>query len=504
MIRLAVDVAVIGSGFSGSLLALMLHRVGRRVVLLEKGQHPRFALGESSTPLTNLALEEVARDYDLPWLASLAEYGSWKKDFPQIPSGLKRGFTFAWHQPGRPFEPRPDHATELLVAASLDDETSDTQWLRSDFDQLVARQAVAAGVPYFDRTHLSELDPGPPWRLRGNRVGDGDGVGEGEVVDITASFVVDASGFDGALIKALGIESSPDEMHTRSWSVYTHFTGLEHWADVQIELGADLFAHPYRCDDSTLHHVFIDGWMWVIPFDNGVTSAGALFDPRRRPPDPTRSPAQEWEAAVSQFPSVARQFRNAQPILEWRRTGIIQRRARRAVGPNWALVSSAAYSLDAMFSTGNAHALLTVQRLARLIERHLGKASLAEELSRYEASLQREIDFLDRIVNGCYLSFGCFPLFAAWTMYYFAGAIAAEHRRRDGSATENEEFLSSHIPVFRERVLSAYEELQRLACAGTPTNAEVRAFERRAAHDIAPWNVVGLGDPAKMNMYPYG
>ena len=37
MIRMAVDVAVIGAGFSGSLLALMLHRAGRRVVRLETG-----------------------------------------------------------------------------------------------------------------------------------------------------------------------------------------------------------------------------------------------------------------------------------------------------------------------------------------------------------------------------------------------------------------------------------------------------------------------------------
>jgi FADH2 O2-dependent halogenase len=497
MIRVAVDTAVIGAGFSGSLLALLLHHTGQRVVLFEKGRHPRFALGESSTPLTNLELEEIASKYDLPWLAPLAEHGSWKRSYPGLPVGLKRGFTFAHHQPGQLFEPRPDHGTELMVTASPNNEVGDTHWLRADFDQFVADHAVAEGVPYFDHVNLGEFDPGPPWRLRGER--------EGDAIDVTASFVVDATGFDGALVKALGIESSPETMRTRSWSVYSHFADVALWADVQRELGADLSGHPFTCDDAALHHVLgRDGWMWVLRFDNGITSAGTLFDPRLRQSDPGLTPLEEWDAALARFPSVARQFRRARPVLDWRRTGIIQRRARQVVGPNWALISSAAYSLDAMFSTGNSHAMLCVRRLARMLQRHTGRATLATELDRYATKLQREIDFLDQLVHGCYLSFGCFPLLAAWTMYYFTGAIAAEHRRRGGEATGDEEILSSHIPEFRQRVESSYLELARLAQKGRPSADEIRNFERRVARDIAPWNIAGLCDPAKLNLYPFG
>jgi len=38
------DVAIVGSGFAGSLLAMIARRQGRSVVLLEKGRHPRFAM----------------------------------------------------------------------------------------------------------------------------------------------------------------------------------------------------------------------------------------------------------------------------------------------------------------------------------------------------------------------------------------------------------------------------------------------------------------------------
>jgi FADH2 O2-dependent halogenase len=64
--RIDADVAIVGSGFGGALAALFLRQIGRSVVLLERGRHPRFAIGESSTPLANLLLEELADRYGLP------------------------------------------------------------------------------------------------------------------------------------------------------------------------------------------------------------------------------------------------------------------------------------------------------------------------------------------------------------------------------------------------------------------------------------------------------
>ncbi len=53
------EVAIVGSGFAGSLLARVVAVLGYDVVLLERGTHPRFAIGESSTPLANLSLERI-------------------------------------------------------------------------------------------------------------------------------------------------------------------------------------------------------------------------------------------------------------------------------------------------------------------------------------------------------------------------------------------------------------------------------------------------------------
>src|SRR6266581_6359807 len=102
------DIAVVGSGFGGSLTAMIARRLGRSVVLLERGQHPRFAIGESSTPLANLLLEEIARQYSLPRLLPLAKWGTWQKQYAEIACGLKRGFTFYHHKFGKPWTEVPE------------------------------------------------------------------------------------------------------------------------------------------------------------------------------------------------------------------------------------------------------------------------------------------------------------------------------------------------------------------------------------------------------------
>ena len=55
------DVIIIGSGFAGSIMAMILRRLGRTVLVLEKGKHPRFAIGESSTPVADLVLRDLAQ-----------------------------------------------------------------------------------------------------------------------------------------------------------------------------------------------------------------------------------------------------------------------------------------------------------------------------------------------------------------------------------------------------------------------------------------------------------
>src|SRR5512141_1142183 len=193
-VKQSCEVAIVGSGFAGSLLARVLAVVGYDVVLLERGTHPRFAIGESSTPLANLSLERIGLRYGLNDCYNLATHGRWLEHFPDLRRGLKRGFTFYRHHPNQPFASNGRDSERLLVAASPHDSLSDTHWLRADVDHHFVREAIAAGVDYRDRVNLTSADlTAESVRLSGKRNGD--------PFELRANFLVDASGPGGFLAR---------------------------------------------------------------------------------------------------------------------------------------------------------------------------------------------------------------------------------------------------------------------------------------------------------------
>ena len=151
------EVVIVGSGFAGSLLARVLAVQGYDVMLLERGTHPRFAIGESTTPLANLSLERLATRYGLRDCYRLAAHGRWMAHYPELRRGLKRGFTYYRHHPGEPFTDRGLDSERLLVAASPEDAIADVHWMRADVDQHFVREAIAAGVDYRDRVELTDV-----------------------------------------------------------------------------------------------------------------------------------------------------------------------------------------------------------------------------------------------------------------------------------------------------------------------------------------------------------
>ena len=63
------DIAIIGSGIGGSILATILSKEGVRVVVIEESQHPKFAIGESMILESSEIFRQLAETYDIPEIA---------------------------------------------------------------------------------------------------------------------------------------------------------------------------------------------------------------------------------------------------------------------------------------------------------------------------------------------------------------------------------------------------------------------------------------------------
>lgn len=487
-IRVDADVAIVGSGFSGCLMAMALQRRGRSVVLLERGRHPRFAIGESSTPLANLLLEELCDGYGLEAVRPLSKMGTWQRAYPGIACGLKRGFSFYHHTPGAPFADDEGHRAQLLVAASPHDEISDTHWYRPDFDAFLVEQARRAEATYLDETAIASLEEDEDGvTLEGARAGT--------AVSVRARFLVDASGPRGFLHKALGMRDEPLLRLPETSALYAHFTDVDPWQDVWRGVGGEI--PPFPVDAAALHHVFDGGWIWVLRFNNGITSAGVAATQPLAEAVGLKDGEPAWRRLLDRLPSVARQFARARAVTPFMYSPRLAFRAARVVGRRWAMLPSAAGVIDPLLSTGFPLTLLGVQRLAAILDREWERPRLQDGLAEYARDTARELDATESLVAALYATMGDFELFERLTLLYFAAASFTETVRRLGWPERARGFLLSGDPEFSDRLEACVSEALR-----RPSGSAREALLARIDRAIAPFDVAGLGDRTRRHWYP--
>jgi FADH2 O2-dependent halogenase len=460
-----VDLVVVGAGFGGSLMAMIARRLGLSVVLLEKGRHPRVVIGESTTPLSNLLLERLSATYDLPRIAPLAKWGSWQRAYPQVACGLKRGFSF-FHEAGR-----------LLVAASPHDDVADTHWYRADVDHFLVVEAERIGVEYRDRVRIESLD------LSGDGADLAGWAGE-EGFRLRARFLIDATGPRGFLHRVLGLGEGALPGMPDTESLYSHFTGVSRMEQRET---------PYPVEDAAVHHIFDGGWVWVLRFNNGVTSAGVAASSDVAAELGLREGEPAWKRVLDRVPGLRKQFDGAVARQPFRYMPVASFRSSAVAGSRWAMLPSAAGFVDPLLSTGFALTLLGIERLARMV----GGGFESDELQRYGEQTEGELLAASRLIGALYATMGNFPAFSAVSLLYFAAVSYTETAYRLGKPELAPGFLLREHADFGPTSRRLLERAHRLRGVD-----DTRAFTDEVLRVIAPFNVGRFGDPALGDCYP--
>jgi tetracycline 7-halogenase / FADH2 O2-dependent halogenase len=469
-------------------MAMIARRLGHSVILIEKGKHPRVVIGESSTPLTNLLLEELAARYDLPALRPLAKWGSWQHTYPQIACGLKRGFTFYHHNLDQPVTSAAARSQQLLVAASPNDQIADTHWYRADFDHFLVRQATEMGVDYFDKTHVNRLTQ----ESRGFSL---EGVRNGQELNVSAQFLIDASGPRGFLHKALGIDETELPDFPATQALYSHFTGVQRLDDLALDTDGEQPPHPI--DDAAVHHVFDGGWIWVLRFNNGVTSAGVAATGKLASELNFSQGEAAWRRLLCKLPALVELFKDAKPTRPFTCIPRLSFRSAAFSGRDWAMLPSAGGFVDPLLSTGFPLALLGVARLAAIIENNWNSDLFSNQLQGYAAVTEADLLASGRLISALYANMSDFPVFSAISLLYFTAVSYTETARRLGKPHLASSFLMHDHPVFGAAMRSLLERAQ------LPRSAQdSEAFIQAIHNAIEPFNLARFGDPRCRNWYP--
>ncbi len=378
---------------------------------------------------------------------------------------MKRGFSF-FHEAG-----------QLLVAASPHDAIADTHWYRADVDHFLVMEAERLGVEYRDRVWIERLDCAEDWV-------DVAGWAGHEGFGLRAKFLIDATGPRGFLHRALGLgeDSLPGMPATES--LYSHFTGVG-----RMENGEG----PYPVEDAAVHHIFDGGWVWVLRFNNGVTSAGVAASSAVASELCLSEGAPAWQRVLDRVPTLRAQFGGAVACQPFRYVPAMSFRSSSVAGARWAMLPSAAGFVDPLLSTGFALTLMGIERLGRILARSFASDGFVE----YAAQTEGELLAAGRLVGALYATMGNFPAFTAVSMLYFAAVSFAETVHRLGKAELATGFLLREHAEFGPASRRLLERAHRLRGA-----EETLAFTDEVLRMIAPFNVGRFGDPALGNCYP--
>ena len=310
------DVVIIGAGPAGSTAANLLAQAGRKVVVIEREQFPRFHIGESLLPIDlplfrRLGVAMDGGDYHFKQGA----------EFWDERTGEYAFFSFADAMAGT-----PSHAWQVE---------------RAVFDHMLAEQARSRGAELHHGEAMTAIDAGAD----AVRVTTDRG-------QYTGRYVFDATGRDAYLGRRARTIAPIRELGRAA--VFGHFEGLapEVLAEIQPQGNIKVL-------------IVKDGWHWLIPLTGGRLSVG-LVKWRGRVDE------EAYEAAVAASPLIRRLTAGAtrsplRSLADW------SYRNTAPAGPRWLCIGDAACFLDPVFSSGVSLAMLgaeaAVDRLVPALDR---------------------------------------------------------------------------------------------------------------------------------------
>lgn len=404
------DVVVLGSGLAGSITACILSRQGHSVAMIERGSHPRLAIGESLVPTSSLWFWVLGHTYDVPEIRTLAHLDSVCHNVAPT-SGVKRGFGYVYHRDG---QTRLEPAEASHFVGAKQPVFRESQLYRPDVDHYLVRAAQRHGVVYRDRTAVTGVEI------------DDDGVrltlDDGS--ELTARYLIDGTGRNSVLADRDGLRDEPCRLRHSSRTIFTHARDVAPFEDLAPETESTRWSAGWS--EGTLHHVFDGGWFWVIPFDNhgrstsDLVSIGLTVDANRFPRDPDLDPGEEFRSFVARFPVVERHLGPATATCDWVGTDRLQYSSRTAVGDRYLLLHHAYGFIDPLFSRGMWRSLETIDVVLEHLLPALADDDLsAERLAPVDRAQRAMLDDNDQMVFNAFRSMAHYDTWTSWLRVWF-------------------------------------------------------------------------------------
>jgi flavin-dependent dehydrogenase len=353
--RETVDVAIIGAGPSGAVAAALLRRAGRSVLVLERQHFPRFSIGESLLPQSMAYLEEAGM------LQAVVEAGF----------QYKNGAHFVWRDRSSSYDFRDKHSPGWGTTYQVE---------RAKFDDVLIGCAAEQGAEVRFGHTVTAMHAGASPML--------EVVAEsGERYEVSARFVLDASGFGRVLPRLLNLEA-PTGLPTRT-AIFSH---------VRDGLPLDAFDRNKIC--VATHPERRDVWFWMIPLAGGRSSVGCVAEAAFLDvPEDEREG--RLRALIREEPTLNRLIGDAPFLMPVRQISGYAANVQSLHGDAYALLGNAGEFLDPVFSSGVTIALRSAHLAVEVLERALNGEAV-DWKAEYDVPLRKGIDTFRAFVERWY------------------------------------------------------------------------------------------------------
>ena len=301
------DVIVAGAGPAGSTAATLLAQHGHRVLMIERGKHPRFHIGESMLPLSTPVFDRLGIQWD------------------------KQCYL---HKNGAEFI---DENSGKQVRFSLNTQHQPYQVERAKFDQMLADNAVAQGASLQQEESVRKVEID----TKGVQITT-------DLGTYQARYLIDATGrstFMGR--KQAGIERINN---LGRFALYTHYRGATSEAARQMYVSGDIKV------------LMVDiGWIWIIPMVGDRLSIGLVV---QQTSDTLLRGAALYEHYINQSPVLDELLTGAEQEADVRSEADFSFNNTKRHGQRYACCGDAAGFLDPIFSSGVFLAVTSAERVA--------------------------------------------------------------------------------------------------------------------------------------------
>jgi flavin-dependent dehydrogenase len=350
------NVIIIGAGPAGSIAGALLSNKGYQATIVERDGFPRFSIGESLLPQCMEFIEQAG-------MLDAVQAAGFQ---------LKTGAAFL----------HKDKHSEFCFADKFTPGFDSTyQVQRNRFDALLADEAQRMGVEIRWQQEVIAAD------FSGSKpiltIKDQNGLN----YQLTADFVLDASGFGRVLPRLLDLEK-PSGFPVRQ-AFFTH-----------LEDRIDNPGYDRNNIRIIVHPELSDVWYWLIPFSNGRCSIGVVGEA-----EVFNIPGMDRQAVLQHFvaeePGLSTLLQNAVFDTPVNSISGYSANVKSLYGKGYALLGNAGEFLDPVFSSGVTIAMKSASLAVDVLDRQLNGLPVDWQ-NDFAEPLQRGVETFRTFVTSWY------------------------------------------------------------------------------------------------------